>query len=193
MLYGLIRFIIAIVIFVIIFILVKKSKHRNILIVADIIIVCIIGLLLHQTPFENLFIGFSSPEDVFNYTSSGQITDMVYGDNSVMIVYTSDNSINYCFTIKENDTYKIVTPAQMKKDNFLSKDGIAVNITTLDNINDSYALGTVQHNVKITDNSDSDYKLIPTDFDTIYKFYGYVNNYDESYSLYLDSEKVNFI
>ena len=193
MIYSLTRFIIAIVIFVIIFILVKKSKHRNILIVADIIIVCIIGLLLHQTPFENLFIGFSSPEDVFNYTSSGQITDMVYGDNSVMIVYTSDNNINYCFTIKENDTYKIVTPAQMKKDNFLSKDGIAVNITTLDNINDSYAFGTVQHNVKITDNSDSDYKLIPTDFDTIYKFYGYVNNYDKSYSLYLDSEKVNFI
>ena len=193
MIYSLIRFIIAIVIFVIIFILVKKSKHRNILIVADIIIVCIIGLLLHQTPFENLFFGFSSLEDVFNYTSSGQITDMVYGDNSVMIVYTSDNSINYCFTIKENDTYKIVTPAQMKKENFLSKNGVAVNITTLNSINDSYALGTVQHNVKITDNSDSDYKLIPTDFDTIYKFYGYVNNYDESYSLYLDSEKVNFI
>ena len=193
MLYGLIRFIIAIVIFVIIFILVKKSKHRNILIVADIIIVCIIGLLLHQTPFENLFFGFSSLEDVFNYTSSGQITDLVYGDNSVMIVYTSDNNINYCFTIKENDTYKIVTPAQMKKDNFLSKDGIAVNITTLDNINDSYAFGTVQHNVTLTDNSDSDYTLIPTDLDTIYKLYGYVNNYDKSYSLYIDSEKVNFI
>lgn len=193
MLYGLIRFIIAIVIFVIIFILVKKSKHRNILIVADIIIVCIIGLLLHQTPFENLFFGFSSPEDVFNYTSSGQITDMVYGDNSVMIVYKSGNNINFCFTTKKDDKYKIVTSVQMKKDSFLSKDGIAVNITTLNSINDSYAFGTVQHNVKITDNSDSDYKLIPTDFDTIYKFYGYINNYDESYSLYIDSEKVNFI
>ena len=193
MLYGLIRFLIAIIIFIIIFILVKNSKHRNILIVADIIIVCIIGLLLHQTPFENLFIGFSSPEDVFNYTSSGQITDMVYGDNSVMIVYKTGNNINFCFTTKKDDKYKIVTSFQMKKDSFLSKNGVAVNITTLNSINDSYALGTVQHNVKITDNSDSDYKLIPTDFDTIYKFYGYVNNYDESYSLYLDSEKVNFI
>lgn len=193
MLYGLIRFIIAIIIFIIIFILVKNSKHRNILIVADIIIVCIIGLLLHQTPFENLFIGFSSPEDVLNYTSSGQITDMVYGNNSVMIVYKTDNNINICFTIKEGNMYKIVTPVQLKKDSLLSKDGVAVNITTLDNIADSYAFGTVQHNVTITDNSDSAYKLIPTVSDTIYKFYGYVNNYDESYSLYLDSEKVNFI
>ncbi len=118
---------------------------------------------------------------------------MVYGDNSVMIVYTSGNNINFCFTTKKDDKYKIVTPVQMKKDSFLSKDGVAVNITTLDNINDSYAFGTVQHNVKITDNSDSDYKLLPTDFDSIYKFYGYVNKYDESYSLYIDSERVSFI
>ena len=157
------------------------------------IIVCVIGFLLHQTPFENLFIGFSSPEDVFDYTSSGQITDMVYGDNSVMIVYKSGNNINFCFTTKKDDKYKIVTPVQMKKDSFLSKDGVAVNITTLNSINDSYAFGTLQHNVKITDNSNSAYKLIPTVSDTIYKFYGYVNNYDKSYSLYLDSERVSFI
>ena len=43
-------------------------------------------------PVENLFVNFESPERVFHYTTSGEIDEIIYGQDSCLVVYAKENN-----------------------------------------------------------------------------------------------------
>lgn len=201
MLYSCIRFIITAALFILLLILIKKFNLNKKVIVyfLHFTLVSLIGLLLYWFPFENMFIHFSSPEDVFKYTCVGDIKDIVYGNNSCMIVYTNYNGLQTCF-VKKDDYYKIVTYPQYYTTNLVSKDRVDMEITTIKDIDDNYCLGTAYNkkNIKITDNKNSEFFYINSiddnsDNSNIYRFYSFINDYDETYELFYNSKKIDFV
>ena len=93
MLYGLIRFILILFILILIFCMLKKRKiiqNKNVS-----ALICVVGLIfgiVFMFPIENLFINFKTPQDIFWYTHFGKIEDILYGDDSCMIVYSKGNN-----------------------------------------------------------------------------------------------------
>ena len=167
------------------------------LFVVSLIIVTIISFLattLYWFPFENMFINFSSPEDVFKYTTNGYIDKIIYGDSSCMIIYTDNNSKHTLFVLEVNNAYKIVTYPQYSKEHLFSKNYCTANIYTLNQTGDTYCVGEFisdVNDVNITDNFNTEYYFFKAD-ESIYYFYGYINDYNENYSVYINSQETVF-
>lgn len=161
----------------------------------------IISFILACIPFENLFINFSSPEDVFKYTKHGEIDKIIYGENSCMIIYNNDNSQQTLFVRKDGDGYKIVTYMQYSKEYLVSKNYnnstyiCSTHIYTLNQTGDTYSVGHLYNNtndVKLSDNFDTEYYLTHIN-GNVYYFYGYLKDYNENYSLYINSTEAVFV
>lgn len=154
-----------------------------------------IAFILWCIPFENLFINFSSPEDVFKYTKQGEIERIIYGENSCMIIYNNDNSQQTLFVRKDGDGYKIVTYMQYSKEYLVSKNYCSTHIYTLNQTGDTYSVGHLYNNtndVKLSDNFDTEYYLTHIN-GNVYYFYGYLKDYNENYSLYINSTEAVFV
>lgn len=154
-----------------------------------------IAFILWYIPFENLFINFSSPEDVFKYTKQGEIDKIIYGENSCMIIYNNDNSQQTLFVRKDGDGYKIVTYMQYSKEYLVSKNYCSTHIYTLNQTGDTYSVGHLYNNtndVKLSDNFDTEYYLTHIN-GNVYYFYGYLKDYNENYSLYINSTEAVFV
>lgn len=104
MLLDTIRMILWIVISAIIIIKIKKSKIvRKKLISSVAVILCLVVISVSgMFPLENLIINFKSPESVFNYTRTGKIDDIVYGEESCMVIYSKGNNTGGHFIIPKN-------------------------------------------------------------------------------------------
>lgn len=206
MLYSLFRLIIVLLICFVICIVIKKSSlfqkyklkytKRYKLLIGIIIlsIVSFLGTVLYMCPFENLFIDFSSPEDVFKYTTIGDIDRVMYGDKSCMIIYTNNNSKHTLFVRKDVDGYKIVTYPQYSKEHLFSKNYCSTNIYTLTQTKDTYCVGHLMNNtddINLSDSFDTEYCVLQID-KNVYYFYGYLKNYNENYSLYINSIETVF-
>ncbi|MGN0502731.1 MAG: hypothetical protein ACI4HN_07380 [Ruminococcus sp.] len=200
MLYSLFRLVIVFPVCLVIYIIIKKinrkrnikglkSKHTKIyMCVISIAVVSILGTALYVCPFENLFIDFSSPEDVFKYTANGDIDKVIYGDNSCMIIYSDNNSQDVLFVGKDNDSFKIVTYPQYSKEHLFTKNYWSANIYTLNQTGDTYCAGQLindVNNVNISDNLGTEYYCIK-ESDNVFCFYGYVKGYDEKYTINID-------
>lgn len=204
MLYSLIRIIIVLIIcFVVLYIVIKKTnlfkKHKTIRsrntkshsFLKCFMIMCIVSLLdtaLYMWPFENLFIDFSSPEDVFKYTTTGDIDKILYGDNSCMIIYTNDNSKDIMFARKDDNGYKIVTYPQYSKECLVPRKHCFTDMYKLNQTEDTYCCGYLIHDtndIDLSDNYDTEYCVFHID-DKVY-YYGYLKNYNGNYSLYVNS------
>lgn len=146
-------------------------------------------ILLNVCPFENLFIDFSSPEDVFKYTTTGDIDKVLYGDNSCMIIYTdNDNSKDIMFARKDDNGYKIVTYLQYSKESLIPRKHCFTYMYKLNQTEDTYCYGHLIHDtndIDLSDNYDTEYCVFHID-DKVY-YYGYLKNYNGNYSLYVNS------
>lgn len=58
-------------------------------------------------PVENLFITFSTPQDVFNYSVIGDINTVVEGEKSALILYTNEGAISRSIIPKSKTGWKI--------------------------------------------------------------------------------------
>lgn len=146
-------------------------------------------ILLNVCPFENLFIDFSSPEDVFKYTTTGDIDKVLYGDNSCMIIYTdNDNSKDIMFARKDDNGYKIVTYLQYSKESLIPRKHCFTYMYKLNQTEDTYCYGHLIHDTNdtdLSDNYDTEYCVFHINEDVYY--YGYLKNYNGNYSLYVNS------
>lgn len=206
MLYSFFRLIIIIFIFLINCIFIKKIicckiieqrkfKHKklHIFVVSFIMIsiVSLLGIAFYWCPFENMIIDFSSPEDVFEYTSNGEIDRIVYADNSCMIIYTDNKSQKTLFALTDGDSYKIVTYPQYSKEHIFSKNYCSANIYTIKQTGDTYCMGQIisdESSIDVTDNFDTEYYTFKAD-ENVYYFYGFIKEYDENYSVFINSKE----
>lgn len=185
----------AILIIIIIVLIVRKFKYSSRRFKFSLLAIYLVISMVSSLPIENLFIDYSSPDDVFAYKCSGIIKDKVYGKNSCMIVYEEKANTYESFIIVpgNNSSYKI--PYNWTGDKVL-KNIEAENVSAVYNVsktNDYYLYGYCyfqkNNTFSISDNFQSDIKAIVTyNKDTSYYTYYYYaminkksNNFDNYY------------
>lgn len=200
MLFYIFRLVFGGLIFYISFLLIRRSKiinkKRSIKIsLLSIIVICALSSLL---TIENLFINFKSPEDVFNYSCSGKIEDIVYGNNSCMVVYsTGDNSYSYSIMPKSAKGYKISNLFSTKIIlNKFDKDG-DFKVYNVLKTNDYYVFGTTiskDNKINIVDSNDKEVRIIieimgNTETKTVL-MYSFIENFTNEYFILINGEKI---
>ena len=107
--YHIIRALLLFIVFSFIFIKANKFRTNNkkviniLLVIAFFVSVSFSNIL----PVENLFITFKTPESVFEYILSGEILDVVHGNNSSMVIYSNGNARSRITIPKTENGYKI--------------------------------------------------------------------------------------
>lgn len=148
-------------------------------------------------PVENLFVGFKSPESVFNYTNFGEVNDIVYGKESCMVIYTDRNSSGGHYIIPRSEKgYKIPSFFASKKvSNKFDKEG-NFDVYNVSGTNDYYVVGIILADTvepEIIDSENRPVKYITIDMgDTETKtvvIYSYVENFNNDSYLIIDGVK----
>lgn len=91
---------------------IRRSRvvRKRALMITSIVLLILLVSLTAMFPVENLFLRFDTPEDVFHYTSTGDIYGRVDGESSSMILYaTSPNTISEYIVPKTDTGYVIPT------------------------------------------------------------------------------------
>ena len=196
MVYAAIRYVFCGIVFVVGYIIVRKSKiikkkRAYILLVSVCIILCSAA---HLFPAENLFIDFNSPEDVFWYTCSGEILDITYGDDSCMVYYSEGNS-KYAHSImpKSAAGYKIPSVFSVREiSNRFDQDG-AFNVFSVTKTNDYYVLGTFflyPSEIDVYNGDDEKVEVDIKRLDDSPFMYFFLEDYAEGHYLVADGTKI---
>ncbi len=95
-------------------------------------------------PVENLFINFKSPEKVFNYINTGEINEIIYGQDSCLIVYSKGNNTGGYYIIPKTATgYKIPNYFTIKKISHKFDESGLFDVYNVKGTQDFYVFGTV--------------------------------------------------
>ncbi len=170
---------------------VRKHFAGKILLV--LFLYSIILFILVCIPFENLFVNFSSPEDVFKYTKQGKIDKIIYGENSCMIYYSAGDSNGITFARKEGSFYKIVPFNQYSINTMLSENSRFDHVYTENYSGDTYYsltlfnksydnISELKDSITITDDFKTEFSLVRRD-DYFWEFCAYVKDYNEDYTV----------
>lgn len=197
--YGIIRIILLIPVVLFVIVLTGRFIRKKFGKILALILCVMFSLVLFIFPFENLFYSFSSPEKLFNYISTdrtGEIVDVVYGDNSCMIYYQTDkNSYSYAFFKMHESGYKILNYFSYKKISSKLDSNGSFNVYNISGTKDFYVLATINSAAKVELYDGNNFKIdinIKQVKNANFVFFSATNLTDEYYLL-IDSEKVKII
>lgn len=203
MLFSLIRIVLWVIVSVILCFIVKRSNivRKKLASILGVILCMIIISISGVFPIENSFINFQTPESVFNYTNTGEIIDIVYGNESCMSIFSKENNNGgYYFIPKSENTYKIPNYYYNRKiiHNFNSRGSF--DIFNPKNTKDYYIYGVTVTNEDNIDIVDSDNKIVNnlvidngnSSTKTII-LYGLIENYTNDYYITINGEKISLI
>lgn len=198
--YSIVRMILVIVL---VFILIKvihiKAKKK-------VLMISLFGLVFYIvimcTPIENLFISFDTPTEALSYYDPfvGKVIDTVEGNETCMIITQKDvNESGVSYVKKSSDGYKVLSPIHFRysvKSKLVGHGSI--KIFRVFGTSDYYLEGNCISDSgtinKVSDSLNSDIKVILVyDFNKNnvhlknYLIFGYLNNYENSYSLMIDN------
>jgi len=197
MTYIFIRVAFFVIIFIVTVILIRKYKKNNKkLIILSFMFCTILGSFSHLIPFENCFIKFNSPEEVFDYIGSGEIIDIIYGKDSCMIVYSKgENTFSHTIILKP-EKYKIASYFSIKRESvYLEKYG-DIKIYNVSGCSDVYLVGYIimkdNEEPTIEDINNIEFNVIKTnEFNNTITImvYSYVENISDDYYILINGEK----
>ena len=197
--YFFLRIIIMIILALILFLILFKKQIYKKRIISLLMIITFLSLggLLCTFPFENLFIDFSSPEDVVKYNSEFPVKDYIYNDDSCLAIGGNDGYESFKIIPKKDEKYKLPS--------FLEKERIAdclfeyglLEIYKLKNTADYYLCGGLSFveeevNIEVCDGSNPTVRSSEKN-DLGYKtvwIYGAVN-YSDDFFVIVNGEKVS--
>lgn len=81
--------------------------HKKLVSILSIVLCITIITASAMFPVENLIISFQSPESVFRYSKFGKIENIIYGENSCMVLYKSGSSSSHSILPKTERGYQI--------------------------------------------------------------------------------------
>ena len=188
--YSIVRTILVIVLVVILFKVIHIKTKKKVLIISLFGLVFYIAIMC--TPIENLFISFDTPTEALSYYDPfvGKEIDTVEGNETCMIITQKDvNESGVSYVKKSVDGYKVLSPIHFPYSVKSKLDGHgSIKIFRVFGTSDS---GTIS---KVSDSLNSDIKVILVyDFNKNnvnlkdYLIFGYLNNYENSYSLMIDN------
>lgn len=198
--YSIVRMILTFIL-VIVFIKVFNIKTKK-----KVLMISLFGLVfdiaIMCTPIENLFISFDTPTEALSYYDpfAGKVIDTVEGNETCMIITQKDvNKFGVSYVKKSGDGYKVLSPIHFRYSVKSKLDGHgSIKISRVFGTSDYYLKvgcvsdsGTIN---KVSDSLNSDIKFILVyDFNKNnvhlknYLIFGYLNNYENRYSLMIDN------
>lgn len=198
--YSIVRMILVIVLVFILFKVIHIKTKKKVLIISLFGLVFYIAIMC--TPIENLFISFDTPTEALSYYDPfvGKVIDTVEGNETCMIITQKDvNESGVSYVKKSVDGYKVLSPIHFRYSVKSKLDGHGlIKIFRVFGTSDYYLEGNCISDSgtinKVSDSLNSDIKVI-----LVYGFnknnvnlkdyliFGYLNNYENSYSLMIDN------
>lgn len=203
--YSIVRMILVIVLVFILFKVIHIKTKKKVLMISLFGLVFYIAIMC--TPIENLFISFDTPTEALSYYDPfvGKVIDTVEGNETCMIITQKDvNESGVSYVKKSVDGYKVLSPIHFPYSVKSKLDGHgSIKIFRVFGTSDYYLdgncisdSGTIN---KVSDSLNSDIKVILVyDFNKNdvnlkdYLIFGYLNNYENSYSLMIDNTVIEF-
>ena len=197
MLFGIFRIVFGAIVFISAIFLIKRNKsivRKKLYMIITLILCVVFCSVLSLFPVENIFITFDSPENVFHYTCSGKIHNIVYGNNSCMVYYsTGNNSYSHSFIIKVKNGYKISNYFRSSKVAHKFDRNGSFDVYNVLGTGDYYVVGAIpfegteisifnNHDEKV--NSDIQ-KVENSDF-----VYFYLEDFTNGYYLLIDNQRI---
>ena len=100
-------------IFLLIFLYVKRHAIKKVPFFLCIILYTAFISIITVFPIENLFYDFDSPQAVFDFAGQGTLDDVIYGENSALLVYSKGDT--RCSTLKVKTDIKFPSIILLKK------------------------------------------------------------------------------
>lgn len=203
--YSIVRMILVIVLVFILFKVIHIKTKKKVLMISLFGLVFYIAIMC--TPIENLFISFDTPTEALSYYDPfvGKVIDTVEGNETCMIITQKDvNESGVSYVKKSSDGYKVLSPIHFPYSVKSKLDGHgSIKIFRVFGTSDYYLegncisdFGTIN---KVSDSLNSDIKVILVyDFNKNnvnlkdYLIFGYLKNYENSYSLMIDNTVIEF-
>lgn len=185
------------IIFVFVFFWLKKIKitRKKLAVILTLVSCMILCFVSGLFPVENIFVNFKSPEDVFRYTCSGKIEDVVYGDNSCMVYYSTGNSsYSYSFVLKSTNGYKIANYFATKKISHKFERNGSFDVYNVLGTDDYYIIGAVNSGESEIDIFDSNNEKVKIDIKRVKNtsfIYFFLKNFTNEYYLLINGEKIS--
>lgn len=198
--YSIVRMILVIVLVFILFKVIHIKTKKKVLMISLFGLVFYIAIMC--TPIENLFISFDTPTEALSYYDPfvGKVIDTVEGNETCMIITQKDvNESGVSYVKKSVDGYKVLSPIHFPYSVKSKLDGHgSIKIFRVFGTSDYYLDGNCISDSetinKVSDSLNSDIKVILVyDFNKNnvnlkdYLIFGYLNNYENSYSLMIDN------
>ena len=198
--YSIVRMILVIVLVFILFKVIHIKTKKEVLMISLFGLVFYIAIMC--APIENLFISFDTPTEALSYYDPfvGKVIDTVEGNETCMIITKKDvNESGVSYVKKSVDGYKVLSPIHFPYSVKSKLDGHgSIKIFRVFGTSDYYLEGNCISDSgtinKVSDSLNSDIKVILVyDFNKNnvnlkdYLIFGYLNNYENSYSLMIDN------
>lgn len=198
--YSIVRMILVIVLVFILFKVIHIKTKKKVLMISLFGLVFYIAIMC--TPIENLFISFDTPTEALSYYDPfvGKVIDTVEGNETCMIITQKDvNESGVSYVKKSVDGYKVLSPIHFPYSVKSKLDGHgSIKIFRVFGTSDYYLEGNCISDSgtinKVSDSLNSDIKVILVyDFNKNdvnlkdYLIFGYLKNYENSYSLMIDN------
>lgn len=198
--YSIVRMILVIVLVFILFKVIHIKTKKKVLMISLFGLVFYIAIMC--TPIENLFISFDTPTEALSYYDPfvGKVIDTVEGNETCMIITQKDvNESGVSYVKKSVDGYKVLSLIHFPYSVKSKLDGHgSIKIFRVFGTSDYYLEGNCISDSgtinKVSDSLNSDIKVILVyDFNKNdvnlkdYLIFGYLNNYENSYSLMIDN------
>lgn len=197
--YTFIRVLIGLILCIITIIWMKKYKliKKKVIVIVTVLIFMIVTTLSYFAPVENLFVSFSSPQEVFQYSTIGTILDVVEGNDSAMIMY-KNSAISQTFIPRNEKGWKIGTSISQEQVVSTLVSPYYICIYHVKNTNDFYVIvdeAYAEKKRQVEDNKNSYFQCIEnkTLNSYHYKYYSYVENIDSSYRIRINGEDIAII
>lgn len=189
---GLIVVIVALIIWIF------RSKLKDWVRVLFIVLLILIGVLANMVPIERLFSHASTPEEAFAQTvSSGKIIDIIHGDNSCLIYYsTGENSYSICFFEIENNEYRSIDIIDANVVSGYREDINLIYVLQLPDTKEYYLCGQLHSSVPILTVQDrygttfQTYEVYRGANNLAYNIFAYLPDYTGSYQIRINDTLV---
>jgi len=191
-LYVFVRIVITIIFlfFVLVFTIKKVAiKKRQPYLIWTILLVFSLSSLLYFFPFENIFVSFKTPESAAFYYNNYDTIDVIYGQDSCLVISENNSSKKQQILIKDDEGWKIKTGFSIKT---IAQQSNNLNYLKIMNVNgsqDTYIsiINIFGDNVDIQDKYNTHFKKTEPGH-----YYGYLSNYSEGYSITINSIEIKF-
>ena len=170
----------------------EKSIYKKIL----FWIIIILGFIVCLLPLKRELATFRTPEELFDKCCVGTIENVIYGDNSCIIYYSSGKSTySFEFAEKKENGYKIVDVFSRKRVSYIFDSTGTLEVYHINGTDDYYIVGIIGPIEKYIEVYSDDNSIVKSNIKQLNNstfIYGFLDSFAKDYYIILDGKKICF-